>query len=297
MHYYNEIKKELVNNELYKKVKDYSKNRSDLNTYYNVGKLLAEAGKHYGKEIIKEYSKKLSLELNKKYGVRNLYNMRLYYTKFCENENLQALTAKLTWSHICELLKIKNDNAIVYYMKISIDQNLSYRELRIKIKNKEYERLDNYTKNKLITNGENRIQDFIKNPILIKNSLNYTEVSEKILKQLVLEDLDNFLKELGDGFSYIASEYKIKLGDRYNYIDLLLYNIEYNSYVVIELKVTEIKKEHIGQIKLYMNYIDKNIRKINQDKTIGIIIVKKDNQFVMEYCSDDRIYRTIYELV
>lgn len=150
----------------------------------------------------------------------------------------------------------------------------------------------------MINNSENNnIQDFIKHPMLIKNSYNYQEISEKILKQLIFEDMDNFLIELGEGFAYIKSEYKIKLGDRYNYIDLLLYNYRYNCFVVIELKVTELKKEYIGQIQTYMNYIDKNVRKFNQDKTIGIIICRKDNKYIMEYCSDERIYRIIYELV
>ena len=117
-----------------------------------------------------------------------------------------------------------------------------------------------------------------------------------MLKQLILEDLDNFLTELGEGFTYIKNEYKIKLGDRYNYIDLLLFNYKYNCFVVVELKVTELKKEHIGQIKLYMNYIDKHVRNINQDRTIGIIISKKGNEFVMQYCSDDRIFDTMYTL-
>lgn len=105
------------------------------------------------------------------------------------------------------------------------------------------------------------------------------------------------MQELGDCFSYIDNEYKIKFGDRYNYIDLLLYNIEYNCYVVVELKITELKKEYIGQIQTYMNYIDKNLKKINQDKTIGIIICKRNNQFIMEYCSDNRIYQTTYILI
>ena len=122
-------------------------------------------------------------------------------------------------------------------------------------------------------------------------------ISEKILQKLILENISSFLRELGAGFSYIDNEYKIKAGDIYNYIDLLLYNIKYNCYVVVELKVTELRKEHIGQIQLYMNYIDKNVKEINQDKTIGIIICKKDNIFVMEYCSDKRIYRTIYECI
>ena len=174
--------------------------------------------------------------------------------------------------------------------------NLSVRELKIRIKNKEYERLDNKTQEKLITKEEINIEDFIKNPILIKNGYNYKKITEKTLKQLILEDLDNFLTELGEGFTYIKNEYKIKLGNKYNYIDLLLYNIKYNCYVVIELKVTELKKEHIGQIKMYMNYIDKNIKNIYQENTIGIIIVKKENNFVMEYCSDNRIFDTIYTL-
>lgn len=121
-------------------------------------------------------------------------------------------------------------------------------------------------------------------------------MSEKILKRLIIEDMDNFLSELGIGFSYIKSEYKIKLGDRYNYIDLLLYNIKYKCYVVVELKITELKKEHIGQVRVYMNYIDQNVKEVGDDRTIGIIIVKKDNKFVMEYCSDDRLFRTTYIL-
>ena len=166
-----------------------------------------------------------------------------------------------------------------------------------KIRNNEYERLSDETKIKLINNEENKIEDFIKNPILIKNTYNHDLISEKMLKQLILEDLDNFMKELGEGFCYIENEYKIKLDDRYNYLDLLLFNYKYNCFVVVELKVTELKSEHIGQIEKYMNYIDKNIKSITQDKTIGIIICKKDNKFIMEYVSDDRIYRSIYSLI
>ena len=105
------------------------------------------------------------------------------------------------------------------------------------------------------------------------------------------------MKELGNSFCFIGSEYKIKLGNTYNYIDLLLYNIEYNCYVVIELKVTELKKEHIGQIEIYMNYIDNNLKKNNQNKTIGIIICKRENKYIIEYCSDKRIIAKEYELV
>lgn len=114
---------------------------------------------------------------------------------------------------------------------------------------------------------------------------------------MILEDISTFLNELGSGFTFIRNEYPIKLGNNYNYIDLLLYNYEFNCFVVVELKVTDLKKDHIGQIEVYMNYIDKNLKNITQDKTIGIILCKKDNKFIMEYCSDERIKVRRYQLL
>ncbi len=298
MNYYNEIKEQLINNEVYKKVKDYSKNRNELETYYNVGKLIIEAQggetrAKYGDNLIKEYSKKLTKEIGKGYSTRSLKYMRQFYLLIQKG---QPLVAELTWSHYVQLLNIEDMNKINYYVEQVVIYKLSKRQLNEKIKNKEYERLPFETKNKISKKEEVKVNDLIKNPILIKNSYNYEKITEKLLKQLILEDLDNFLNELGEGFLYAGNEYKIKIGDRYNYIDLLLFNYKYNCFVVVELKVTELKKEYIGQISTYMNYIDKNIRSINQDKTIGIIICKKGNEFVMEYCSDDRIFETNYEL-
>jgi len=160
MNYYNEIKQELINNEIYKRVKDYSKNKSDLNTYYNVGKLLVEAQggelrAKYGNKLIQEYSNRLTEELGKGYSTRNLKNMRKFYLLFGKG---QALPAQLTWSHYTELLILKNMNEILYYIEITKEQNLSYRELHQKIKNKEYERLSVKTKEKLIKKEENKIE-------------------------------------------------------------------------------------------------------------------------------------------
>ena len=293
MNYYKK-KNELINNEITKRIKDYSKNRSDLTTYYNVGKLLSEAGKHYGEGIIKEYSKKLTKELGKGYGLSNLKRMRQFYRMI---EKGAPLGHQLTWSHYRELLPIKDINEIKYYIYISEEQNLTRDELKCKIKSDDYKRLPIEFKSKLISKEQVKIKDLIKNPIVIKNNNNKEIISEKILQQLILEDLPSFLDELGNDFSFIKNEYKIKIGNSYNYIDLLLYNYEYNCFVVVELKVTELKKEHIGQIEVYMNYIDKNLRKITQDKTIGIIICKKDNKFIMEYCSDKRILSKEYKLV
>ena len=206
------------------------------------------------------------------------------------------MSHQLTWSHYYELLKFDDIGKINYYIKITEDYNLSVRELREKIKNNEYERLDTKTKEKLITSSENKIEDFIKNPIIIKNSLGIEEISEKVLMRLILEDLSFFLKELGEGFCFVDSEHKIKVGASYNYIDILLFNIIYNCYVVVELKITELKKEHIGQINMYMNYIDKKVKDINHNSTIGIIICRKDNYFVIEYASNPNIFRTVYKI-
>ena len=296
MNYYNEIKELLISNEITRRVKDYSKNRSDLETCYNVGKLLSKAGKHYGEGIIREYSKKLIKEIDKKYTKSSLYNMLNFYS-FSKKIKFQTLSGKLSYSHYVELLPIKDFNKINYYIRISEQQNLSVRKLREKIKSKEYERLPKETKLKITNKEDSKVEDFIKNPIIIRNPNNIEVTKEKVLHKLILEDIESFMKELGSGFCYIGSEYKIKIGNTYNYIDLLLFNIEFNCYVVVELKVTELKKEYIGQVEVYMNYIDNNLRKINQDKTIGIIICKKDNKYILEYCSDKRILSKEYELV
>ncbi len=292
--YYDNIRNYLVYNEAYKRVKDYSKNKSDLETYYNVGKELVLAGKHYGEGIIKKYSLKLTNELGKGYNISSLKRMRKLYFIV---EKGATLSHQLSFGHYIELLPCDDISKINYYIKISINQNLSVRDLRKRIKSNEYERLPIETRNKIVKKEDNKIIDLIKNPILINNNYNYEIISEKVLQGLILEDIPSFLEELGEGFTFIKNEYKIKIGDRYNYIDLLLYNINYNCYVVIELKVTELKKEHIGQIETYMAYIDKNIKRIDQDKTIGIIITKKDNKYLIEYCSDKRIILREYKVI
>ena len=294
MNYYSEIKKELINNEITKKVKDYSKNRSDLNTYYNVGKILSEAGKHYGEGIIKNYSLKLVNEVDKKYNITNLKRMRQFYLMI---EKGARMGHQLTWSHYKELIPLKDIKIINYYVMLCENNSITRDELKAKIKLKEYERLPNEAKEKLISDEACELTELIKNPVVIKTNKNYENISEKLLQKIILEDIESFMNELGNSLSFIGSEYKIKLGDRYNYIDLLLFNIDYNCYVVVELKVTELKKEHIGQIQIYMNYIDMHLRKFNQDKTIGIILCKRENKYIIEYCSDSRIIERKYIIV
>ena len=296
MNYYNEIKNKIIDNEVYSKIKDYSKERHKVITYFEIGKLLNEAGGKYGDNIIDEYSKKLVVEVGKKYNRRTLFRMKKFYNVF-SNEKVTTLLSQLTWSHYLLLISLNDYDEIIYYINISKNNNLTQRQLQDKIKNREYQRIPFETKNKLITNDKIKVEDFVPNPILIRNKSNIEVVTEKVLHNLIIEDIEIFMKELGGNFSFVGSEYKIKMGDRYHYIDLLLFNIKYNCYVVVELKVTEFKVEYIAQVQKYMNYIDKNIKEASNDNTIGILICKKENKFVIEYCSDERITVREYELV
>lgn len=236
------------------------------------------------------------VEVGKKYNYRTLYRMRKFYEIF-SNGKLTTMWSKLSWRHYREVLSLKNTNEIIYYLNECEDKNSTQRQLHELIKNEVYNRLSNETKTKLLESEELKVNDLVPNPIIIKSYLLKEEITEYALKQAILNNIDYFLGQLGIGFTYVGNEYKIKLGYRYNYIDLLLYNIKYKCYVVVELKVTELKKEHTGQIMTYMNYIDKNIKTIEENKTVGIIICKRDNKYVIEFCSDDRIIAREYELV
>ena len=296
MDYYNEIKNKLIDNEIYLKVKDYSKERHTLMTHYEVGKLLTEAGSKYGGDVIGSYSKKLSVEVSKKYNPRTLRRMRQLY-QFFEEQKWSPVGTKLSISHIRQLFVLNDSNEINYYASQIEKRNLSKRQLEEIIKKEEYRRLPESTKNKLILKDKIEVKDLVPNPILISNKNNIEIVTEKALHNLILEDIESFMKELGNSFSFIGSEYKIKIGDRNHHIDLLLFNIKFNCYVVIELKVTEFKVEYISQVQKYMNYIDKNIKEISNNNTMGILICKRENKFVIEYCSDERIAVREYEMV
>ena len=295
INYYEKIKQELLNNEISKLAKRNSINNSDLTTYYNVGKMLSEAGKSYGENIIGKYSVKLTQELGKKYNTTTLKRMRQFYLLI---EKGARFGHQLLWSHYIELIPIKNINEVNYYINIWEKELLTRDELRNRIKSKEYERLGEDTKNKLLTNEKLKIADLVPNPIMIPSCdyIDINSISEKYLQETIMLNISSFLKELGNGFSFIDNEYKIKIGNNYNYIDLLLYNFIFKCFVVIELKVTELKKEHIGQIEVYMNYIDKNVKDLSDDKTIGIIICSKNNQFIIEYSSDERIFAREFKI-
>ena len=296
MNYYNEIKNILVDNAIGRKVREYKSNQKDLESYYNVGKLLVEAqgGEEkakYGNELMKEYSKKLTNELGKGYSVRMLQKMRQFYLLTQKSPPLadQFKNVNTTWSNICEILYLKNIEEIKYYLNLSNKLCLTKRELRLRIKSNEYNRLSVEVKEKLKSNELVSTSDKVPSPVVLQNLKVDDKLTEKIVQKWIDENPTSFCEALGEGYTYVKSQYKIKIGSNYNYIDVLLFNVIDMNYVVVEIKVTELKKEHIGQIETYMNYVDINLKKDFHNKTTGILLVRENNKWLIKYINNDGI--------
>ena len=296
MNYYNEIKNILVDNAIGRKVREYKSNQKDLESYYNVGKLLVEAqgGEErakYGDGLIKEYSKRLTSELGKGYSTRVLKKMRLFYMLVQKGPTLSTLfeNVNITWSNVCEILHLKNVDEIAYYLNLSNKLCLTTRDLRSRIKSNEYGRLPLAVKEKLNSNELVSTSDKVPSPVVLQNLKVDEKLTEKIVQTWIDENPASFCEALGEGYTYVKSQYKIKIGSNYNYIDVLLFNTIDLNYVVVEIKVTELKKEHIGQIQTYMNYIDINLRKEFHNKTTGILLVRENNKWLLKYINNDGI--------
>ena len=296
MNYYNEIKSILVDNAIGRKVREYKSNQKDLESYYNVGKLLVEAqgGEErakYGNGLIKEYSKRLTSELGKGYTVTRLKYMRTFYELVKKSPPLadQFKNVNTTWSNICEILYLKNIEEIKYYLNLSNKLCLTKLELRTKIKSKEYNRLPAEVKEKLKSNELVSTSEKVPSPVVLQGLKVGSKLTEKIVQKWIDENPTSFCEALGEGYTYVKSQYKIKIGSNYNYIDVLLFNVINMNYVVVEIKVTELKKEHIGQIETYMNYVDTNLKKEFHNKTTGILLVRDNNKWLIKYINNDGI--------
>ncbi len=296
MNYYNEIKNILVDNAIGRKIREYKSNQKDLESYYNVGKLLVEAqgGEErakYGNGLIKEYSKRLTSELGKGYTVTRLKYMRTFYELVKKSPPLadQFKNVNTTWSNICEILYLKNIEEIKYYLNLSNKLCLTKRELRLRIKSNEYNRLSVEVKEKLKSNEVVGTNEKVPSPVVLQGLKVNDKLTEKIVQKWIDENPASFCEALGEGYTYVKSQYKIKIGSNYNYIDVLLFNYISNSFVVVEIKVTELKKEHIGQIETYMNYVDVNLKKDFHNKTTGILLVRENNKWLIKYINNNGI--------
>ena len=274
-------------------VRDYSANKSKLETNYNIGKELSEAGKHYGEGIVKKYAKELTKEFGKGYGITELRKMRAFYYIA---QKCAPLGRVLTWSHYKLLLPLKNLDEIKFYIDLTIRDNLSKRALAERIKSNEYGRLAPETKLKLKEEKEVNQSEMVPSTIVIPSNKLEEKLTEKVLENLIIDNISEVMGQLGEGYCFIKKQYKLNIGNNKNYIDILLFNIKYNNYVVVEIKAREFRKEDIGQIKLYMNYIDKEVKNITQNKTMGIIITKEINEFVIRYIKENNIAISTFDI-
>ena len=298
-----DYKKELIKlvekAEVNKGYHDYFKNKDLVNNYFEIGRLLIEAQggeEHdtYGNKLIKTWSVELTEKFGKGYDASNLRRFRQFYSEF---KMCGTVCHTLTWSNIRILLPIKNENKRNYYINMCIKKNLSARELKKEIKNNAFERLSLADKEniKLISDKNEvlTIKDTLKDPVLITINEDLDNVSEEKLAKIIRKELEIFLLELGCGYTYAGKE--VRMGE--SYCDLLFFNYEFNCFVVIELKTRKIKKEDIGQLEYYINYVDENMKKESFNPTIGVLVAKEGNYLVMKYCTNKNIYKTTYKII
>ena len=297
--YKRELIKLVEKTEVNKGYHDYFKNKDLVNNYFEIGRLLVEAqgGEErakYGDGLIKEWSIELVRLFGKGYDVSNLKRFRQFYMCFKKGA---PVGHQLTWTNIKILLPIKNENKRNYYINMCIKKNLSSRELEKEIKNNSFERLSLADKENIkLINDRNEIltiKDTLKDPVLITINEDLDNVSEEKLAKIIRKELEIFLLELGHGYAYIGKE--VRMGE--SYCDLLFFNYEFNCFVVIELKTRKIKKEDIGQLEYYINYVDENMKKESFNPTIGVLVAKEGNYLVMKYCTNKNIYKTTYKII
>ena len=295
--YYEEIEHLIKSNEINKRVRKLEDNHSLVETYWQIGKLIFEAQggnsrAKYGNELIKKWSVKLTKLYGNGYSITNLKIMRKFYIIFQKGH---PLGDQLTWSHYKELIYIKDENKRNYYINLCLKNNLSKRELIKEIKCNSYERLiEKPDKIDIFIPNKSTITTDMKNPIIIpiQNEVN----NEHDLELNILANLDYFFKQLGNGFLYAGHQYKISNGNNNYYIDILLFNVKLNCYVVVELKLRSLRKEDKAQIEYYMNLVDEQIKEVHHNKTIGIIISKESDKLIVNFIRSNDIIPLYYEL-
>ena len=298
MNNYEEIETLVKKVEIGKAIRERQANRELVDIYWNIGKLIinAQGGKEkskYGDEILKEWANKLSIKYGKGYNYTNMKRFRQFFLTFpfCE-------VANLNWSQIRLLLPIKDINKRNYYINLCVKNNLSVRELEKNIKNNSYERLLNRPDKIeiVVPSLKSTIKDNLKNPIVLELKNNKIK-KEKDLEELIYMQLNEFFSQLGEGFMWVGNQYKITADNKDYYIDMLLYNIIYNCYIVVELKLRKLKKEDKAQVEFYMNLVDEYKKEPNVGSTLGLIITKEQNKLIANFVKSEKLIPLTYKLI
>nr|WP_206080721.1 PDDEXK nuclease domain-containing protein [Massilimicrobiota sp. SW1139] len=271
-------------------------NNELLNAYWNIGRVIVEDELknnrgEYGKKQLLAISKNLTNKFGKGFSQSNLYNMKMFYTKY---PIFQSVTGKLSWTHYCELLYISDDDKRSFYEKEAINANWSVRELKRQISSSLFERL-------LLSNGEtnkkkvlelalkgNEIakpEDIVKDPYVFE-FLGLPEnkpMMESDLEEALVRQIEKFLLELGKGFMFVGTQQRVTFGNTHYYVDMVFYNKILRSYVLIELKTIKLMPEAVGQLNMYLNYYTAEINDEDDNPPIGLILCTDKGNVDMQY--------------
>ena len=300
-------------------------NQTMVHTYFEIGRMIVEEeqdGKEradYGKQILKELSTILTERFGKGFSVDNLENMRRLYVTYGKSETPSRISGKansetpsrnfkLSWSHYLKLMRIEDINERQFYEIESFKNNWSVRELQRQFDSALYGRLAlSRDKEKVKELSEKGLviekpKDAIKDPFILEflglpEHSNYTENE---LEQELINKLENFLLELGNGFTFVARQKRISFNEKHFRIDLVFYNRMLKCFVLIDLKIGEIKHQDIGQMQMYVNYYDREVRLKEENKTIGIILCKDKDDAVVEYTlpeNNEQIFASKYQTI
>ena len=280
-----------------------------LNLYWNIGRIIMEIQQgderaRYGNAVLDKLSKKLTVEFGKGFSSRNLRTMRKFYVTY---PIWKTLSSKLSWSHYLELIKIDEENKRKFYLNEAINSRWSVRELQRQIGALLYERISlSKDKNKVLELAEKgqilkTSRDLVKDPFVLEflDIKDNTDYLESDLEKNILDHLKEFMLELGKGFMFVGSQVRITLEEEHFYPDLIFYNRVLKCFVIIDLKIGKITHQDIGQMQMYVNYYDREIKNIEENKTVGILLSTKKNETVVKYTlpeDNDRIFASEYKL-
>ena len=310
----------LTNNNIYQEIKEllYSaKNRvyqtinnTMTQTYFQIGKRIVEEEQggetraEYGSALLKNLSSELIKEFGKGYSEQNLKNMRQFYLIYQKRQTVSS-EFKLSWSHYIFLTRIENINERNFYEIESIENSWSLRELKRQFDSGLFERLklssDKQKVKELSLNGQviQTAQDLIKDPYILEfvGLPELSSYSENELEQKLIDKLEHFLLELGKGFTFVARQKRITIDEKHFKVDLVFYNRLLKSFVVIDLKIGELKHQDIGQMMMYVNYFDRFEKTDDENSTIGIILCKDKSKALVELTlpkDNNQIYASKY---
>ena len=298
-------------------------NQTMVTTYFEIGRMIVEeeqGGKEraeYGAQLLKELSKVLTKEFGRGFSVQNLERMRSFYLTYSISSTVlrisekgQTLPAKfhLSWSHYLKLMRIDDENERKFYEIEAAKNNWSVRELERQYNSALYTRLVlSRDKNKVKELSEKGLiidkpKDVIKDPYILEfiGLPEKSTYSENQLEEEIINKLEHFLLELGNGFTFVARQKRISFDDKHFWIDLVFYNRILKSFVLIDLKIGELKHQDIGQMQMYVNYYDREVRLKDENKTIGIVLCQNKSEAVVEYTlpeNNEHIFASRYKTV